>query len=145
MTMRITDTILNAAVNLLADAPDAGAGANGLIRFYSGTPPATLTGAPAGTLLAEVDLQDPAFNAGGTTNVGEAEALGVPLATTGLAAGTIGWARILDTDGLNADTLWDEDDVDDTGTPAILVNTLTVSVGVAFEVVSYVLSAVPQT
>lgn len=144
MTMRITDTILNAAVDTLADAPDAGSGSNGLIRFYTGTPPAALTDPPGATLLAEVEFANPAFNDGGTTNVGQAEALGVPLAAVGVADGQIGWARILDTDGNNADTLWDEDDVDTTGTPAILVNTLTVSIGVAFEVVSYVLSAVPQ-
>jgi len=144
MVMRIIDAILNGAVDVMADAPDAGGGANGVVQVWSGSPPGTITGAPAGDLLAEIDLDNPAFNAGGTTNPGEAEGQGVPITTTGLADGTIGFIRVLDTDQLDADALWDDDDVGTSGT-RVIFNTLTVAIGVDFSLDSYVLSAVPTT
>lgn len=144
MPMRIIDALLNGAVNILADAIDAGGGANGVMQVWSGTPPANITDAPAGDLLAEIDFANPAFNAGGTTNVGEAEALSVPIITTALDTGTIGFIRVLDTDQTNADALWDDDDVGIAGT-RVIFNTLSVSVGVDFQLDSYILSAAPQT
>jgi hypothetical protein len=142
MTMRIAEAALNAAVNGVVDLVDAGGGgAGGFMRFYTGTPPASLTDAPGGTLLAEVDLADPAF---GNAAAGSASALGVPIATTGLTDGTIGWARVLDTDGADADVLIDDDDVG-TGANNIQVNTTTVSTGVDFELTSYAFNAIPQT
>lgn len=139
MTMRVSDAVLNGACNNAVDRVDVGAGANGTMQFYSGSPPATLGGAPAGTLLADVDFAATAFGNAGAVNPGEAIAAGVPLTTTGLANGTIGFARVLDADGT---VLWDDDDVGTAGNN-ITVNTTTVSTGVNFSVTSYVFSVVP--
>lgn len=135
MALRVQADVLNDAVNGAVDNVDVGATElNGSIEFYTGTRPANLGDATAETLLAVVDFQDPAFGAAAS---GSAAALGVPLATTGLAAGDIGWARILDKD--NA-IRWDENDVGTAGN-AITVNTITVSVGLDIEVTAYDFSA----
>lgn len=144
MAMRIVDAVLNAAGDACVDRIDLGAGANGIMQVWSGSPPATVTGAPAGTLLAEIDFQDPAFGNTGAVNPGEAEAAGVPIATTGLDNGTIGFIRVIDTDQTNADALWDDDDVGTAGT-RVIFNTLTVATGVDFSLDSYTWTVVPST
>lgn len=138
MALRIAETILNAACDAAVDAVDGGAGANGTLEFYSGAKPANLGDAPAGDLLAVLDFANPAFGASGASTPGEASALSVPLSTTGITDGTLGFARVLDTDGT---VLWDEDDIGTAGTNAITVNTTSVSTGVNFEVTSYVFFA----
>lgn len=133
MALRTIDAVKNAACDAVVDLVDVGAGTNGTIQFYSGSRPANVGDAPAGTLLAEVDFAATAFGAAGATTAGVASAASVPLETTGLAAGTIGFARIRDADDTG---LWDDDDVGTSGN-AITVNTTTVSTGVAFSVTSY--------
>ena len=131
MALRIADTTLDAGVDAIVDLIDVGSGSNGTIEFYSGSRPAAVGDAPTGTHLATVSYQDPAFGASSGTT---ASALGVPLTTTGLDDGTIGWCRVLDADG---NALWDDDDVGTSASNNITVNTTTVSNGVDFELVSH--------
>lgn len=138
MALRVADSVTNAACDAAVDAVDAGSGSNGQLQFYSGTPPTELDGTPDGDLLAELDLQNPAFGDAGASEPGEAEAEGLPLTTDGIADGTLGFARVLDTDGT---VLWDEDDISTDTESAITVNTTSVSTGVNFEVTSYVFFA----
>lgn len=144
MTMRVVDDVLNASCDAAVDLVDGGGGANGVIEFYTGTPPANPTDAPGGTLLASVDYQNPAFGDAGASNAGEAEALGTPLNTTGADDGTIGWARVVNTGQDDAGVLWDDDDVGTSGN-SILVNTTTVSSGVDFAVTSHTVTVAPAT
>lgn len=144
MPMRIIDSILNDAVDLAVDEVDVGAQANGQLELWSGSPPANITDAPAGDLLAVIDFANPAFNNGGTTNTGEAEALGVPIATTGITDGTIGFVRVLNADQNNAGGLWDDDNVGTSGT-RVVFNTLSVTTGVDVELTAYVFTATPTT
>lgn len=142
MTLRVDDDVLNDAADASVDNVDEGTTElNGVVEFYTGSPPATFGDPPGAILLATVDLQDPAFgDAGaGANDAGVASAAGVPLDTTGVDDGTVGWARILDRDEV---TRWDEDDVGTSGN-AITLNTTTVSTGVDFSLTSYDFSAAP--
>lgn len=141
MTMRVANAMLNSACDAAVDLIDVGTGDNGTIEFYSGSPPGSLDGTPAGDLLAVVDFQDPAFGNAGAVTPGVASAVGTPLSTTGVDDGTIGFARVLDADD---SVLLDDDDVGTSGNN-ILVNTTAVSIGVDFAVTAYDFSAVPQS
>lgn len=139
MAIRLHDDVVNGACDDAVDRIDVGStNATGKIEFYEGSRPANLGDAPGETLLASVDFENPAFGASGASTAGTAQAAGLPLETTGLAAGTIGWARILDRDET---ALWDENDVGTSGN-AITVNTTTVSVGVDFSVTEYLFSSI---
>lgn len=96
MTIRVATAARTAALDVIVDLADAGAGA-ATIKIYTGTQPATANTAASGTLLATLTCADPAF---------EAAAAGVvaldadpDLTTTAVAAGTAGWARVADSDG----------------------------------------------
>ena len=144
MAMRVVDLVIDAAGNAAVDLVDAGGGANGILEIWSGSPPGSVTGAPAGTLLAEVDYQNPAFSGMGAGTPRRATALGVPIATTGLDNGTIGFVRIVDTGQDDAGGLWDDDDVGTSGT-RVVFNTLTVSTGVDFSLDSHLFTVAPTT
>lgn len=133
MALRTIAAVRNAAVDAAVDLVDIGVG-DGKLQFYTGTPPAAVGDVPAGTLLVEITFAAIAF---GAASNGSVAAAGVPLNSTGLADGTIGWARVLDGGGA---ALWDENDVGTSGN-AITVNTTTVSTGVAFAVNSYTFTA----
>ena len=137
MSLRVTEDVVNAACDAAVGLIDEGVA--GKIEFYTGTRPANVTDAPGETLLAEVDFQDPAF---GDAANGEATANGLPLETTGLDDGDIGWARIVDG---NDNPLWDDDDVGTDSENNITLNTLTVSSGVNFEVTEYDFSVNDET
>lgn len=93
MATRISTAARNAAADAVVDLVDGGAGA-GRIRVYTGSQPAGPGSTATGTLLAEFTLNDPAFGASSsgvaTLDVDPA------LTTTGVAAGTAGWFRLLD-------------------------------------------------
>jgi len=144
VAMRIVALVLNDAGDACVDLIDGGGGANGIMEVWSGAQPTNVTDAPAGTLLAEVDFQNPAFGATGASVAGEAEALGVPIATTGLDDGTIGFIRVVDTGQDDAGGLWDDDDVG-TAATRVIFNTLTVATGVDFSLDSYTWTVVPTT
>lgn len=131
MALRTVAAVKNAAVDAAAAKANGGK-----IQFWSGTRPASPDAAPAGTKLIEVALSATAFGAAAS---GSATANGLPLSTTGLADGTIGFARVVDSQATPAG-IWDEDSVGTSGTK-IVVNTLTVSTGVAFSVTDYKFTA----
>ena len=93
MAVRISTAARNAACDAVVDLIDGGAGA-GVLRIYSGAQPATPATSPSGTLLAEFTLSDPAF---GAASSGAATLDVTPALTdTGIADGTAGWCRFLD-------------------------------------------------
>jgi len=118
---RISGTARQGACDAIVDLCEVGTGDSHL-RIYTGTGPATFGDAPAGTLLLEFDFQDPAF--GAATTGGVATLLGVPISAVGLAAGTAGYAVMVDQDDAE---IWDTEDVGTSGTEVVL-STLTVSV-----------------
>lgn len=129
--MLVDAAVLNAATDAVVDLADVGANA-AKVQFWSGAMPGTLGGTPAGDLLVEFDLQDPAF---GAAAGGIASALGVPLTATGVDDGDMGWFQVLDADG---DPLWSDDDiVVSPANGAAVVSTKTVSVGLTVNLVSY--------
>lgn len=138
MTLRVIESLRNAACDAVVDGIDTGSG-GGTVEFYPGSPPTNITDAPGETLLASVNLQEPAF---GAASGGSAQANGTPITTTADNDGTIGWARVLDEDG---NPLWDEDDVGTSSSNAITVNTTEVNAGVDFELTSYTFSANDDT
>ena len=117
----------NAAAQGHTDALDGGTGP-GLIRVYSGTKPAGPdTAITSQVLLAEFTLADPAFTAG-ATGVRTLDATPV-LATTGLAAGTATWYRALDSSAVAH-----FDGTVGTSGAELILNTTTISVGLALEI-----------
>jgi hypothetical protein len=125
MAWRIATAVRNTMLDAIDDALAAGTAAPKL-RIYSGSPPAGPGSAATGTLLAEFTLNDPAFDAAGSG----AMSLDIDpaVATTGLAAGTAGWGRLLTSNEAAGTGLGVADGV--VGTE-ITLNTTTVSVGVA--------------
>jgi hypothetical protein len=93
VTIEISTAARNAACDAVVDLIDGGSGA-GVLRVYTGAPPATPGTAPSGTLLAEFTLSDPAFgsSANGTATLDVTPAL----TDTALATGTAGWCRFCD-------------------------------------------------
>lgn len=135
MAVRINTAARNAAADAVANLVNGGTGA-GVIRIYTGTQPATPATSPTGTLLAEFTLSDPAFAAASSGSA----ALDVTPALTdqGLAAGTAGWFRILDSTEAAGTGLGILDgNVTATGGGGdMTLNTTTISVGVDVEITS---------
>jgi len=115
--------------NAKLDANTTAVGNAGLLRIYDGTRPAT--GGAATTKLAEFTLGSP-FAAGAAAGVLSPT---LPSATTGLAAGTATWARIVTSGG----TFVMDMDCGTSGTSVIL-NTTTVSVGLAMSVTAFTIT-----
>lgn len=135
MAVRINTAARNAAADAVAALVNGGTGP-GVIRIYTGTQPATPATSPTGTLLAEFTLSDPAFAAASSGSA----ALDVTPALTdqGLAAGTAGWFRVLDSTEAAGTGLGVLDgDVTATGGGGDMeLNTTTISVGVDVEITS---------
>lgn len=129
MPVRINTAARNAAAAAIAALIDGGAAA-GHLRVYSGAQPATPATAPSGVLLLDFTLSDPAYAApaGGTAALDVTPAV----AATGLAAGTAGWFRLLDSTEAGAAGLGVIDGtVTGTGGGGQLeLDTTTISVGV---------------
>lgn len=119
--MKLSDRVRNAKVDAAVDEVDAGSGTNGTLQLWSGAQPTNPTDTPSGDLLAEFDLDSPAF---GDASSGSASAAGLNKTATGTAAAgsgtTVGFARAADTDGTG---LWDDDDVGTSGSSVQLDNT----------------------
>lgn len=120
--LRIPVAARNAGANAIADLADAGAGA-ATIQVRTGAQPANADTAASGTLLLTFTMADPAFGAAST---GVKTAASVPRTTTGVAAGTAGWARVLDSTGA---TVMDGDVTATGGGGTFTMDTTTVSVG----------------
>jgi hypothetical protein len=126
MTIKVSTAARNAACDAVVDLVDGGAGA-GKLRIYDGSQPAGPgTAVGAQVLLAEFTLADPAFGAA-ATGVADLDVTPI-LSTTGLAAGTATWFRVLDSNNV---AVFDGS-AGTSGTDLILT-TATVSVGVTVE------------
>lgn len=138
MATRISTAARTAAAAAIAALVDGGSSA-GKIRIYTGSQPVGPGTAPSGTLLAEFTLSDPAY----TTSAGVATLDITPAVTaTGVAAGTAGWFRVLDSTEAAATGLGVLDgSVTATGGGGDLtLATTTVSVGLALEITSQTLT-----
>lgn len=94
--MKILTATRNAMAQVLADRITAGSGSSWALKFYTGTAPAAVGDAHAGTLLASVANDDdaPPVTNGAIT----------PYAfdtTNAAASGTVGYAAVADTDGVD--------------------------------------------
>ena len=128
MTIKISNASRDAGIKAVTDLVDGGSGA-GKVRIYSGAQPAGPdTAIGAQVLLAEFTLSDPAFATGST---GQRTVSGTPKTTTGLAAGTAAWARIVD----SANVAVVDGSVGTSGTDFI-INTTTISVGLNLSLTS---------
>lgn len=117
----------NACADAAVDLFDGGSGP-GTIDIRTGARPATAQDAASGTLLATFTLADPAFGAS-ATGVTTLDATPV-LTTTGLAAGTAGWARGKDSNGA---TVMDFTLSATGGGGEVQLSTTTVSIGLDLE------------
>lgn len=97
MTVRISGAVAAAACDATAAKVDAG-GSAGKLRVYSGSPPSGPSQAATGTKLLEFTLNRPAFGSA-STSTGTATMDVTGLTTTGLANGTAGWFRVVDSAG----------------------------------------------
>jgi hypothetical protein len=129
VTVRINDAARNAAALAMALLVDGGPAA-GHLRIYSGAQPATPATAPSGTLLLDFTLSDPAF---GAPAAGVATLDITPaVVAEGLAAGTAGWFRLLDSAeaGTDGQGVIDGSVTGSGGGGDIELDTTTISVGV---------------
>ena len=125
MATRLPTNVQNAACDAVVDLVDAGP-SFGTIDIRSGGQPASANNAATGTLLATFTLPDPAF---GAAAAGVATLDNSPvISTTGLAAGTAGWFRMMDSTGATV--------LDGLVGAELTLNTTTISIGVTIEVVS---------
>lgn len=124
MALGYVTTLRNVFMNALTTAIDAGAGA-GFLRYYNGTKPAV--GGAATTLIAELTFSDPAA-------AGAAAGLWTASAITGEAsapnAGTVTWARIVDSTG----TVVADCTAGDVGTEDIVLDNAVIAAGQAVDI-----------
>ena len=130
MALTISTAARNAAAEAVAGLVDAGTDA-GFLRIYDGTRPAGPdTAITNQTLLAEIELNDPAFGPASNGTV----LLDVDgLTTTGLAAGTATWFRFTDSDG---NGVIDGSVTATGGGGDLTLNTTTISIGLTVEITS---------
>lgn len=93
MALTLATATCNAMADAAVDLIDGGTGP-GSLQIRSGSRPASANDAAAGSLLAEVVLESPAF---GSSSAGVAT-LADPDAVTAVASGTATWFRVLDGD-----------------------------------------------
>lgn len=110
-------------------------GNGGKLEIYSGADTAGTDNAE-GTLLAVFTLGSPFAPA----PVNGVQSPTLPAATTGVAAGTAGWARVTKADGTTAVMDLAVGNAPGPGIQIVL-NTLTISVGVAVSVTSWTITA----
>lgn len=139
MATRLSTASRNAATNAVAALPDADVGP-GSIQIRTGAQPASADLAATGTLLATLVLADPSF-AASAAGVAALDATPV-LSTTGVAAGTAGWFRMLDNSG---DTVLDGAVTVTGGGGELELNTTTISIGVTVEVTAGTLTTPAST
>jgi len=128
VVIRLPTASRNAAVSAVANLVDADVGA-GTIQIRTGAQPATGNDAASGTLLATVTLADPAWS-GPVAGVMTLDTTPV-LSTTGVAAGTAGWFRMLDNSG---DSILDGSVTGTAGGGDLELNTTTISIGLTVEI-----------
>ncbi len=115
--LRNSTALRNALADSVKTAIDAGAGAGGTIKIYTGSMPATPQDTATGTLLVTLTFPKPSFGAAAT---GVITANAIPQANAG-NSGTAGYARLADCDG---NALMDVD----VGTSGATINLNTTSI-----------------
>lgn len=130
MATRLPAATRNAMVDAVAARADAGSGP-AVIEIRTGSQPASADDAATGTLLATITCADPSF----TAAVSGVAALDTDpvLSTTGVAAGTAGWFRLLDSTGA---TVLDGSVTATGGGGQLELSTTTISVGLTVQVTS---------
>jgi len=126
MATRLSTAARNAAALAIVALIDAGAAA-GTLQIRSGAQPASAQDPATGTVLATITLADPAFT-GPLVGVETLDATPV-LTTLGVADGTAGWFRILDSNG---NTIMDG--AVGTVGQQLNLNTATISIGLTVEI-----------
>jgi hypothetical protein len=129
VAIRLPTASRNAACDAVVDRLDAGSGP-GKIEIRSGSQPASAGDSATGTLLATVVLADPAFGNAGASSPGQA-ALVDPGAVVGVAAGTAGWFRAMDSDST---TVLDGSVTATGGGGDLTLATTTISVGLSVDI-----------
>jgi hypothetical protein len=125
---RLSTAARNAVADALAALVDAGPAA-GTIQIRSGAQPATANDPATGTLLATITVADPSF-AAAVAGVATLDTTPV-LSTTGVAAGTAGWFRVLDSTGA---TVMDGAITATAGGGELELNTTTISIGLTVQI-----------
>lgn len=139
MATRLATAARNATTNAVVALVDADVGA-GSIQIRTGAQPASANDPATGTLLATLTLADPSF---GAAALGVATLDATPvLTTTGVAAGTAGWFRMLDNSG---DTILDGAVTVTGGGGELELNTTTISIGVTVEITAGTLTTPAST
>jgi hypothetical protein len=123
--LRHSTTARNAMADACLALLDAGAGP-GVLQIRSGGMPASPQAAASGTLLATVTLADPVSGAASNG----VDTITDPVAVTGVADGTAGWARFQDSGG---NAVLDADVTATGGGGAITLSTVTISTGVTVD------------
>jgi hypothetical protein len=140
--IRVHDDVANGAcASAVARADQGTTFAGAKLQLWSGAKPDALADTPAGTLLAEFILADPAFLTPGTGGnpAGVSTLSGLPRNVNASATGFIGFARMTDQNGT---PVWDEDSVGNAGT-AIIVSNMETTSGQQVSVLNYLFRAVP--
>lgn len=135
MAIRITTAVQNGAADSVVDAVDVGGAGSVEIRTLA--QPANANGADVGTLLATFALPATAF---GAAAAGTATLLGVPIATTGVAAGTAGHARVKNGAGT---TVFDGSVTASGGGGDFEMSTTTVSIGLDIDLTAGTITMPP--
>lgn len=137
--MNLANATALLGMDAIADRVDAGTtDPNGAIVVYDGTPPADADTALSGnTVLATVELQNPAFNAAADAAPGAIVTLqGVPLSDLAIdATGTATFARLFNRDNLVVAQMT-------VGTAAtdIIMNSVNLQVNATFELTSFTIT-----
>jgi hypothetical protein len=137
MTVRLNTAARNAACNAIVDLLDFGP-ANGVMKVYSGSPPAEVGGALTTQVkLADLPFSTPAF---GNSSVGTATANAITDDSNINATGTATWLRLEDDfgqiicdmtigiSGSGADIIVNEVNLEEGGTFGITSMTFTVPI-----------------
>jgi hypothetical protein len=135
MAIRITTARQNALADALVDAIDVGGAGSVEIRTLA--QPANANGADVGALLATFTLAAAAFT---IAAAGTATLLGVPISTTGVAAGTAGHARVKSGGGL---TIFDGSVTASGGGGDFEMSTTTVSIGLDLDLTAGTITMPP--
>lgn len=125
MTTGYVTTLRNAQLDAITTA----VGNAGKLRIYDGTRPST--GGAATTLLAEFTLGTPFSGAAAAAVLSPT----LPADTTGVAAGTATWFRITTSGGAAV-----IDGSAGTGGTDLILNTTTISIGVAVSVTGFTIT-----
>ena len=94
MAIRLNNSIINARLNAIRSAVDAGGGAARIV-IYTGSIPAVAGGSTTAQPLATLNMPYPSFNA---PDNGSITAFDIP-SVVAIGAGTAGWFRVLTATG----------------------------------------------